>query len=179
MQDGREVRSKMCNISNALLWQAILRGPKVRESKTSVKSFLLILPLDWICGVNTSIIVEVRHCEKNDAKQGRSWNVDKQTKNSSFLNFCHAEWKMNDQLLCQFWCRNSKIMVEIYLRAKIGCAQFQHIQSIISRHQDFALSITMFGNRNMSFLWCESFFNKKLSTKRVDPLVLFIARRAR
>ena len=44
---------------------------------------------------------------------------------------------MNDQLFCQFWCRNSKIMDRITLRAKFGCAQFQHLhlQAVMSQYQ--------------------------------------------
>ena len=81
------------------------------------------------------------------------------------------------QLLCQFWSRNMKIMDGIYLRAKFGCAQFQHIQAIISQHQDLCSQLQCLEAE--IWAWCKSLFNKKLSTKCVDPLVAFIARRAK
>ena len=112
---------------------AIVRGPKGRESKSSVKSSLLILCLDWIC----CVLVCKHKCNcrsttmrENRCKTGEIMEI--LTIKPKFLHFLifvmlSGKWTTNH-------IRNSNKMDWIYLRAKFGCAQY--LQAIISQHQD-------------------------------------------
>ena len=57
----------------------------------------------------------------------------------------------------------------MYLRAKFSCAQFQHPQANASQHQDLFSQLQCLEDSNLSFLWWESMFNKKIEHKTCWP----------
>ena len=65
-----------------------------------------------------------------------------------------------------------------YLRTKFGCAQIQHQQAIVSQHQDLCSQLQCLEAEPWAFFDVNPCLIKKLSTKRVDPLVAFTAKRA-